>query len=160
MIRKDRMFYRFSLYGFLKNLRFFEPFIILIFRANGMSFFQIGLLYSIRDLTNNLMEIPTGVFADAFGRRRSMVMAFSAYILSFIIFYSFVEFSFYALAMVLFGLGEAFRSGTHKALILEYLKQNDMLDTKVAYYGSTRGASPSVPRRSPPRSAGGRTTSC
>jgi hypothetical protein len=43
--------------------------------------------------------------------------------------------------MILFGLGEAFRSGTHKALILEHLKLNDMLDLKVAYYGRTRAAS-------------------
>ena len=38
-------------------------------------------------------------------------------------------------------LGKHFRSGTHKALILEYLQLNDMLDLKVAYYGRTRGAS-------------------
>ena len=135
------MFYRFSAYGFLKNLRFFEPFIILIFRANGLSFLQIGLLYSVRDLTNNLMEIPTGVLADVFGRRRAMVLAFSSYLVSFSIFYLFDDFYIYALAMVFFGLGEAFRSGTHKALILEYLKRHDMLDMKVSYYGRTRGAS-------------------
>jgi len=141
MIIKDRQFYRFSLYGFLKNLRFFEPFIILIFVDNGLTFFQIGLLYSFRDLTNNLLEIPTGVLADTFGRRRTMVMAFLAYIASFLIFYFFADFYIYALAMVLFGLGEACRSGTHKALILEYLKINNMSDLKVAYYGRTRSAS-------------------
>ena len=141
MIKKDSMFYRFSAYGFLKNLRFFEPFIILIFRANGLSYLQIGLLYSVRDLTNNLMEIPTGILADTFGRRRAMVFAFSAYLVSFSIFYLFDDFYVYALAMIFFGLGEAFRSGTHKALILEYLKRNNMLDLKVSYYGRTRGAS-------------------
>jgi MFS family permease len=135
------MFYRFSAYGFLKNLRFFEPFIILIFRDNGLTFLQIGLLYSIRDLANNILEIPTGVFADAFGRRKAMVLAFSAYIFSFIIFFAFADFYIYAFAMIIFAFGEAFRSGTHKALILEYLKINDLLDLKVAYYGRTRGAS-------------------
>ena len=141
MITKDRQFYRFSAYGFLKNLRFFEPFIILIFRAAGLSFLEIGVLISIRELTNNLMEIPTGVFADALGRRKAMVLAFSAYIVSFLIFFSFTDFYIYALAMVLFGIGEAFRSGTLKALILEYLKINDWLGQKVAYYGRTRAAS-------------------
>jgi MFS family permease len=141
MFRKDRMFPRFALYGFLKNLRLFEPFIILIFRDNGLSFLQIGLLYSVRDLTTNIFEIPTGVFADTFGRRKSMVLAFAAYIVSFVIFFSFADFYIYLLAMLLFGLGEAFRSGTHKALILEYLKINNMLDLKVSYYGRTRGAS-------------------
>ena len=117
-IKKDLMFYRFSLYGFLKNLRFFEPFILLIFRAGGLSFLQIGLLYSIRDIATNVMEIPTGVYADAFGRRRSMVMSFSAYLISFAMFYFCADFFMYALAMLLFAAGEAFRSGTHKALIM------------------------------------------
>jgi len=135
------MFYRFSAYGFLKNLRFFEPFIILIFRDNGLTFLQIGLLYSIRDLANNILEIPTGVFADTFGRRKAMVLAFSAYILSFFIFFAFRDFYIYTGAMIVFAFGEAFRSGTHKALILEYLHLNHMLDLKVAYYGRTRGAS-------------------
>ena len=141
MFKKDRMFFRFKLYGFLKNLRFFEPFILLIFMQNGLTFLQIGVLYSVRDLSNYILEIPTGVFADAFGRRKSMVLAFSAYIASFLVFFFFVDFYIYILAMVLFGLGEAFRSGTHKALILEHLKLNDMLDLKVSYYGRTRAAS-------------------
>lgn len=141
MFRKDRMFYRFALYGFLKNLRFFEPFLILILRHNGLTFLQIGLLYSVRDLAANILEIPTGVFADSFGRRKAMVFAFLAYIISFVIFYLFADFYIYALAMVFFAFGEAFRSGTHKALILEHLKLNEMLDLKVAYYGRTRASS-------------------
>lgn len=141
MIKKDRMFYRFSLYGFLKNLRFFGPFILLIFTENGLSYFQIGLLYSIRDLATNLMEMPAGVYADSFGRRRSMVMSFLGYIVAFIIFYAFGNFYIYALAMIFFAAGEALRSGTHKALILEHLKIHDMCALKVAYYGRTRAAS-------------------
>jgi len=140
-IKKDRMFYRFSLYGFLKNLRFFGPFILLIFTDSGLSYLQIGLLYSIRDIATNILEIPTGVYADAFGRRKSMVMAFISYIVAFVIFFAFEDFFIYALAMILFAAGEAFRSGTHKALILEYLKIKNMQDLKVAYYGQTRGAS-------------------
>jgi MFS family permease len=141
MFKKDRMFYRFALYGFLKNLRFFEPFIILIFRDAGLTFLQIGLLYSIRDISNNLLEIPTGVFADSVGRRKAMVLAFTSYIISFFVFYFFTDFYIFAIAMFLFGLGEAFRSGTHKALILEHLELKGMLNLKVAYYGRTRAAS-------------------
>jgi MFS family permease len=141
MIIRDRMFYRFSLYGFLKNLRFFDPFILLIFRSYGLSFLQIGTLYSIRDVAVNILEIPTGVIADTFGRRRSMVAAFLSYIASFLMFYFMESFIFLALAMVLFAFGEAFRSGTHKALILEYLNIQGISDLKVAYYGLTRSAS-------------------
>ena len=141
MFKRDRMFPRFALYGFLKNLRFFDPFIILIFREAGLSFLQIGALYAIRDVATNVMEIPTGVFADIFGRRRSMLMAFGSYIASFLVFYAFTSFALYTLAMILFAFGEAFRTGTHKALILEYLKINNMSDLKVEYYGRTRSMS-------------------
>lgn len=141
MITRDRMFYKFSLYGFLKNLRFFDPFILLIFRSYGLSFLQIGILYSIREVATNILEIPTGVIADSFGRRRSMVAAFLSYITSFLIFYFLKDFIFLALAMVMFAFGEAFRSGTHKALIFEYLNIQGISDLKVAYYGLTRSAS-------------------
>lgn len=141
MLKNDRMFPRFAAYGFLKNLRFFDPFIILIFREAGLSFLQIGLLYTIRDISANILEIPTGIFADAFGRRKSMVMAFASYLLSFIIFYLCTSFPLYALAMLLFAFGEAFRSGTHKALILEHLKITGRTHLKVAYYGRTRAFS-------------------
>ncbi len=140
-IPRDKMFYQFSAYGFLKNLRFFDPFIILIFRSYGLSYLQIGFLYSIRDVATNILEIPTGLLADSFGRKKAMIGAFASYIVSFVILYFFKQFWVLALAMVLFASGEAFRSGTHKALILEYLKINSISDLKVAYYGMTRSAS-------------------
>jgi MFS family permease len=141
MFRKDKMFPRFALYGFLKNLRFFEPFMVLFFREQGMSFLQIGILYAIRDVATNLLEVPAGVYADAFGRRRSMLISFGSYILSFVIFFVFPNPVIYGIAMFIFAIGEAFRTGTHKALILEHLKLSNISHLKVAYYGRTRASS-------------------
>jgi len=138
---KDLMFVKFCLYGFLKNLRFFDPFIILFFREMGMSFLNIGVLFSIREISTNILEIPTGVIADAYGRKKSMVAAFISYLLSFAIFYLFPNFLLYSIAMVLFASGEAFRSGTHKAMILEYLRVKGIENMKVEYYGYTRAFS-------------------
>ncbi|NOX45302.1 MAG: MFS transporter [Caldiserica bacterium] len=135
------MYHKFRLYGFLKNLRFFDPFIILFFREMGLSFFEIGALFSIRELATNFLEIPTGVVADAFGRRKAMLASFTSYILSFLIFYAAPGFWTYALAMVLFAFGETFRSGTHKAMILEYLRIKGIERLKVHYYGHTRAGS-------------------
>ncbi len=140
-IPHDRMYLKFRLYGFLKNLRFFDPFIILFFRDAGLSFLSIGLLYSVREIFVNVFELPTGFLADSFGRRKSMLLSFSSYLVSFSIFYLLPGFWFYALAMVFFASGEAFRSGTHKAMILDYLKINGMEEMKVEYYGHTRSAS-------------------
>jgi MFS family permease len=104
----------------------------------GLSFLEIGTLISIREIATNLMELPTGIMADAYGRRRSMIAAFLAYIISFTVFYFFPGFGFYAVAMIFFAGGEAFRTGTHKAMILDYLQQTDQTQHKVDYYGHTR----------------------
>ena len=69
--RKDGiLLFRFSLYGFLKNQRYFEPFIILFFLDQGLSFTLIGVLVAIREFSTNLMEIPSGALADLYGRRQ------------------------------------------------------------------------------------------
>jgi len=57
---QKRVIFRFCLYGFLKNQRYFEPFILLAFLEKGLSFFVIGLLFGFRELCINLFEIPSG----------------------------------------------------------------------------------------------------
>jgi len=139
--QKDRMFWKFRAYGFLKNLRFFDPFLILFLRDAGMTYLAIGSLYAVREIATNILEIPTGVVADAFGRRRAMMFAFGAYLCAFALFGLFTSYRAFAVAMLLFALGEALRSGTHKAMILEHLRQSGTEDQRVAYYGRTRAAS-------------------
>ncbi len=90
-IVRDLQYHKFRAYGFLKNLRLFDPFLILFLRDAGLSFLAIGTLVSVR--------------------------------------------------MIAFAVGETFRSGTHKAMILEHLRQSGQEDAKVAYYGKTRAAS-------------------
>ncbi|MDD3682013.1 MAG: MFS transporter, partial [Mesotoga sp.] len=140
-IKRDSQFYRFAAYGFLKNLRFFDPFLILFFREMGLSFLQIGTLISVREVATNFLELPTGIIADLYGRRLSMVLSMVSYLSSFMVFYFFPSFYVYMIAMIAFAFGEAFRTGTHKAMILEYLRINEMTDMKVHYYGATRAVS-------------------
>ncbi len=138
MIPHDLQYHKFCAYGFLKNLRFFDPFILLFFRSLGISYLQIGVLFSLREISTTLLELPTGVIADLFGRKNSMISSFIAYILSFIIFYSSSKYSLFIIAMFLFAVGEAFRTGTHKAMIFDYLKIKNISHLKTEYYGHTR----------------------
>ena len=118
----DIQYYKFCAYGFLKNLRFFEPFLILFFLEKGLTYFEIGSLYAIREIVTNLFEIPSGIVADAIGRRKAMLISFVSYIISFLVFFFAQEYFLLASAMIFFSLGHAFRSGTHKAMIFSYLK--------------------------------------
>jgi len=132
------MIFRFSLYGFLKNQRYFEPFLFLAFLEKGLDFTDIGLLIAVRELTTNLLEIPSGAVADVISRRFSMILSFGAYIVAFTTFGYASDMNLLYLGMLFFGVGEAFRSGTHKAMIFAWLRSQDREDERVKIYGYTR----------------------
>ena len=132
------MIFRFSLYGFLKNQRYFEPFLFLAFLEKGLDFTDIGLLIAVRELTTNLLEIPSGAVADVISRRFSMILSFGAYIVAFTTLGYASDMNLLYLGMLFFGVGEAFRSGTHKAMIFAWLRSQDREDERVKIYGYTR----------------------
>lgn len=140
-ILKDNQIKKFKLYGFFKNLKFFEPFLLLFLLSNNLTLLQIGLLISIREIIINIFEIPSGIIADYFGKKKELYICFLFYILSFILFYNSKDFYSSSLAMVFYGLGEAFRTGSHKAMIYNYLDIKNWNKYKTFVYGETRGAS-------------------
>lgn len=135
---KNRQYFQFSAYGFLKNLRFFDAFLILFFLEKGLSYTEIGGLYALREIMVNVLEIPSGIVADTFGRKTSLLLSFVLYLISFGLFYLAGSYWMFLLAMLMYGIGDAFRSGTHKAMIMDYLKLQGWGDQKVKYYGHTR----------------------
>jgi MFS family permease len=137
-IKKDKLIYKFCFYGFLKNLKFFEPFLIIYLLSYDLSLFKIGLLYSVREIINYIFEVPSGMFADSYGKKTELYLCFSFYIISFVLFFIGTGFAMFVAAMVFFGLGEAFRSGTHKAMILSYLEEKDWFSLKGFVYARTR----------------------
>jgi MFS family permease len=135
---KDTQYRKFCTYGFLKNLRFFDAFLLLFFLESGLTYANIGILYAAREIITNLAEIPSGIIADTYGRKKSLLGSFAVYILSFLIFYFSANFTMLLMAMLCYGLGDAFRSGTHKGMIMDYLNLNHWQEHKVDYYGHTR----------------------
>jgi MFS family permease len=108
---------------------------------NGLSLFQIGLLWSIREFTMYIFEIPSGVIADRFGKKNELIVCFLFYIASFLLFFTGTEFAIFVVAIILYGLGEAFRSGTHKAMIMRFLDVHELKENKSQVYGLTRSYS-------------------
>lgn len=135
---RNLQYYKFCAYGFLKDLRFYEPFLMLFFLEKGLTFFQIGGLYAAREVFINLLEIPSGLLADVMGRKRTMIASFLAYIVSFLVFYFAAGYWVLFAAMAFYAFGDAFRTGTHKAMIFDYLKARGWSHLKTHYYGNTR----------------------
>ena len=140
-LTKNKQYYKFCFYGFLKNLRFFDAFFILYLVDKGLPYTQIGLLYAVREIIVNVFEIPSGIIADTYGRKSSLVFSFLISIASFTVFYFSSNFWLFLLAFSLYGIADAFRSGTHKGMIMHYLKLNNWQNQKINYYGHTRSCS-------------------
>jgi len=136
--KRNTQYYKFSSYGFLKNLRFFDAFFILFLVEKGLPYTEIGILYAVREIVINVLEVPSGFVADVYGRKNALLGSFLSYIISFAIFYVSGSFAFFLAAFIFFGIGDAFRSGTHKAMIMDYLRMNKWEQYKIDYYGHTR----------------------
>ncbi|MEE8130685.1 MAG: MFS transporter [Vicinamibacterales bacterium] len=132
------MIFRFSLYGFLKNQRYFEAFLFLAFLEKGLDFFQIGLLVGFRSLAVNIIEVPSGAIADVFGRRGALLLSLAAYLVGFIVLGAVDDLVWLGVGMTLLALGDSFRSGTHKAMIFTWLSSQGRTDERVKVYGYTR----------------------
>lgn len=133
-----KMIARFSLYGFLKNFDFSEPFLILFWLSLGLNFFQVGILVAFQNVLINVMEIPSGAFADLYGRKTCMLISLASYVVSFILFAVAQSFAMLFLPLAFYAVGDAFRTGTHKAMIFDWLKINSRLDERTKVYGYTR----------------------
>ncbi len=59
---------------------------ILLAQARGLDLFQVGILMGAYSLTIVLLEVPTGGLADALGRKRVTVIAYSCITVANIVF--------------------------------------------------------------------------
>lgn len=84
---------------------------------------QIAILTGFQIIVWNLFEVPTGAFADLFGRKRSIILAFLIYAMAMIVtafnkvFWVFMVIEFFK------GISNALNSGSLEALLYDTLKE-------------------------------------
>ena len=126
----------------LLSPKFFEPFIVTVLMSWGLSLTRIGVLVTVEKVTTYVFEMPSGYLADRWGYRKELCLCFVLYMASFVL-YSLGEHSYGVLVLAAFayGLGEALRSGTHKAMVFLWLERHDILSLKSYLNGHTRSFS-------------------
>jgi len=115
--------FRFYLTEFLKTQRYFIPVMILFLQVSNLSYTEIFILYAVESAIVFLMEIPSGILADRLGKKFTLILARVFLIPAYMLFWLTGSFLPFLAAMVFLGLNKAFKSGTHKAFIYDYLKQ-------------------------------------
>jgi len=85
----------------------------------GLSIAQAGLLLGVNRLSVLVFEIPTGIFADSRGRKRSILLAYLLTVISALLYYANWNYYLLIIASILNGLALAFISGAFEALLVD-----------------------------------------
>ena len=95
---------------------------VALLAARGFSLAEIGLAEGVFHLVSLLFELPSGVIADVFGRKKSMLLSQAAAMLSCLGIIFAAGLTGVCLAMVLSAMSYNFASGSREALAYEALK--------------------------------------
>lgn len=109
----------------LRGNMLFMPTIVLFFQENGLSMFEVFLLQTFFGVAIFTLEIPSGYFADRFGRRNAILIGAIATFVSFVIYSFAFDFWTMLVAEMLLGFGFAFTSGADSALLYDSLKATE-----------------------------------
>lgn len=130
--------HKFYLTEFLKTQRYFIPIMILFLQFHELTYTEIFLLYAIQSFVVFLLEIPSGVFADLFGKKAALVISRASLIPAYSLFAVADSFWIFLLAMIFMALNKAFKSGTHKAFIFDYMEHNPSKITPSEVFGKNK----------------------
>lgn len=95
------------------------PVLNLILLEKGSNLQTLPLLLAIYSLTVLCMELPSGIFADIYGRKAAFLLSCVLQFVSFCILLVANNFIFLIFVIAFFGLGRAFASGSIDALIID-----------------------------------------
>jgi hypothetical protein len=93
----------------------------LLFADHGISGPHISLLLIVWSATGFVFEVPSGAWADAFDRRRLLVVSALVYAAGFATWMTWQTFAGFATGFVLWGLSSALMSGTFESLVYDEL---------------------------------------
>jgi MFS family permease len=108
------------------------PVYVLYFRHYQINLFQIALLAAIFEASILIFEMPTGLVADTYGRRISVILSAFVSLISGVLFIFFPFLFGFILAEILNGFGETLRSGALEAWLVDSLKHEGK-EEKIKY---------------------------
>jgi MFS family permease len=109
-------------YTFATGLFFDRALWVLYLVERGMNMAQVGLLEALLHAAILFFEVPTGMVADLYGRRKSLLIG--SFLSLFYALFMMISGNFFtfSLAFALMGLSNTFQSGASQALLYETLQ--------------------------------------
>lgn len=113
---------KFYIFKIFSSMFFFVPIMVLFWQENGLSLTQVMLLQSIFAIFTVILEIPSGYFADIFGRKKTLLIACITGLLAMLVYSLGSNFLHFVIAEIFFALNVSFTSGTTSAFVYDTLE--------------------------------------
>ncbi len=104
-------------------------------RSIGISIFEIALMAVMYIVTSALLNIPTGILADKYGRKYAIFLATLALLACTIVAGTAHSFAQYSIAVILWGLFFTTQNGAYEAILYDSLKEEGNVDKYTRYSG-------------------------
>ncbi|MEV4333205.1 MFS transporter [Streptomyces sp. NPDC049597] len=131
---------RFCAYSGLEDFVLLYPLYALLFAENGLTTAEISSLFAVWCLVGVLVEVPSGVWADAVSRRALMVAGPLLSAVGFALWAVTPSYAAYAAGFALWAVGGSLRSGATEALVHDELERLGAADR----YGRVMGRAAAV----------------
>ena len=110
------------LYMILYSLMFFTPIVVLFYQKNWLSLTQIMIIQSIASVLFVVLEVPSGYFADIFGRKKALMITGIFSSIAMLVFALGINFYHFIFAGILWAIAGVFISGADTAFLYDTLK--------------------------------------
>jgi MFS family permease len=129
-----------ALFNFFLSFRFYSPVLIIYFvRVTGS--YALGTsIFSITMISSALLEVPTGVFSDMIGRKRTLVLGAIATLISTVLYATGGFYWVLVFGAIFEGLSRALYSGNNQALLHDTLAETRQEEEYSEFYGKTMSA--------------------
>lgn len=118
-----KILWPFYLAGFIPYLLFiFVIFYVVYFQQLGFSLFQIASFMAILNFSKVIFEVPTGIVADLYGRKFSVVLGEFLFGATCIAIFFTTNYYLILLIFILIGMAITFSSGALEAWVTDLLK--------------------------------------
>ena len=115
--------------NFLGNISIAGAAWVLLLVSCGYSVIEVGLLETVFHLVSLTAEIPSGVFADVFGRKKSLILSSACSVISAVLRIIWIgSFAGVAVSIGFNALSYNFASGSDSALAYDTLKEGNKQD--------------------------------
>ncbi len=115
-------------FNFFTDFKLYAPIAIIYFSHITHSYALGASIFAITQISSALLDIPTGIFADRVGRKKTIVIGAASAVL-YVIFYAIgMNFWFLAVGALFEGISRAFYSGNNNALLHNMLSEEGLED--------------------------------